>query len=106
MEKDRSTWLPVASGSAYLLVIALDAARQCCVYHRAYIRLVDAHAERHRGHHYIDCPFKKGARHMFTRIVVHARVVRSRPQRTERLGLFFGLFAGGGVDDGWTPIAR
>ena len=50
VEDDGVGLLPVAAGASRFLEVGLDRVRQVHVYHQAYVRLVDAHAEGVCGH--------------------------------------------------------
>jgi hypothetical protein len=52
VERQRIGRQSVAAGAADLLIVALDIGRHVGMKHKTHVRLVDAHAERHRRDHH------------------------------------------------------
>ena len=110
-----TAWLAVAARTAGLLIVRFDAFGHVVVDHKTHIRLVDAHAERVRGHHNRCAVGHEitlrlfahgrghaavvGHRHVARRTARAARRAQLRHERVERLCECLGLFACGAVHD-------
>ena len=102
--------LSIAAGAADLLIVRLDRAGRSQVGNGAHVGAVNAHAKGVGGDDNLDSVFDKGALNGVPVWPLHARVIggRSPAIPLEACGLFFGAFAGGGIDDGgtWPLVGR
>ncbi len=71
------------------------------VHHEAHVGLVDAHAERHRRHHYLDVVLEEGLLSALAQLERQAGVIGRRLAAVagEPLGHLFHPIAAGAVDD-------
>ena len=100
-QKQRFGWQAIAPRAAYFLIIGFHAAGQIQMADIANVGLVDAHAERNRGHHY-----NSGLGH--EAVLVRAAHVRFLPgmigdgvdaRAAQKLGNLFGRFARQAIND-------
>jgi len=105
-EKQAVGVLAIASCAADLLIVGLHGAGGGEVNHRPNVATVDAHAEGVGGHHDLKVAVLKLLLHPLPLLGAEARVVGGGvPARAlEAEGLFFGGFAGGGIEDGGASV--
>lgn len=68
--------LTISTGSTDLLYVALEIVRHIVMDHRSYVRLVDTHTERNRGHHNLQITSHKRILNGFALGCGHSGMVR------------------------------
>src|SRR5205085_2690673 len=101
VEEDAIALDAIATSTTDLLIVAFDGTRHIPVDHVAHVALVDAHAERDRGHDHVAVVVAKLVLHARALAGLHARVIAERRDaaRAQVLGHAVDRLAREAVDD-------